>query len=40
VVSEDGSEAYNNIELFNERARGIMAQLVEQLPEWLNGVRL
>ncbi len=40
MVSEDGSEAYNNIEIFNERAKGIMEQLVEQLPEWLNAVKL
>lgn len=40
MVSEAGGEAYNNIEMFNERARGIMEQLVEQLPEWLNAVKL
>ncbi|MDQ2691914.1 MAG: 5'-methylthioadenosine/S-adenosylhomocysteine nucleosidase [Chloroflexota bacterium] len=40
MVSEDGGEAYDNIEIFNERARGIMQQLIEQLPEWLNAVRL
>jgi adenosylhomocysteine nucleosidase len=40
MVSEEGGEAYNNIEVFNERARGIMEQLIEQLPEWLNAVRL
>jgi adenosylhomocysteine nucleosidase len=40
LVSEDGGEAYNNIEIFNERAKGIMQQLVEQLPEWLNAVKL
>jgi adenosylhomocysteine nucleosidase len=40
MVSEDGGEAYNNIEVFNERARGIMERLVEQLPDWLNAVRL
>ena len=40
LVSEGGGEAYANIEVFNERARGIMQQLVEQLPEWLNAVRL
>src|SRR5689334_605835 len=40
IVTEQGGEAYNNIEIFNERARGIMQQLVEQLPEWLNAVRL
>lgn len=40
MVSEAGGEAYNNIEMFNERARGIMEQLIEQLPEWLNAVKL
>ena len=40
IVSEEGGEAYDNIEMFNERAKGIMQQLVEQLPEWLNAVRL
>ena len=40
MVSEDGGEAYNNIEVFNERARGIMERLVDQLPDWLNAVRL
>jgi len=40
MVSEEGGEAYNNIEMFNERARGIMEQLIEQLPDWLNAVRL
>jgi nucleoside phosphorylase len=40
MVSEEGGEVYNNIEMFNERARGIMEQLVEQLPEWLNAVKL
>ena len=40
MVSEEGGEAYNNIEMFNERARGIMQQLIEQLPDWLNAVKL
>jgi adenosylhomocysteine nucleosidase len=40
IVTEAGGEAYNNIEMFNERARGIMQQLIEQLPEWLNAVKL
>lgn len=40
LVSEEGGEAYDNIEIFNERARGIMQQLVEQLPDWLNAVKL
>src|ERR671925_223639 len=28
MVSEEGGEAYDNIEMFNERAKGIMEQLV------------
>jgi adenosylhomocysteine nucleosidase len=40
MVSEEGGEAYNNIEMFNERAKGVMQQLIEQLPEWLNAVKL
>jgi adenosylhomocysteine nucleosidase len=40
LVSEEGGEAYNNIEMFNERAKGVMQQLIEQLPEWLNAVKL
>jgi adenosylhomocysteine nucleosidase len=40
MVSEEGGEVYDNIEIFNERAAGIMQQLVEQLPEWLNAVKL
>ena len=40
MVSEQGGEAYNNIEIFNERAKEVMKQLFEQLPDWLNAVRL
>jgi adenosylhomocysteine nucleosidase len=40
LVSEEGGEAYNIIEIFNERAKGVMQQLIEQLPEWLNAVKL
>jgi adenosylhomocysteine nucleosidase len=40
LVGEAGGEAYNNIEMFNQRAKGIMEELIEQLPEWLNAVRL
>ncbi len=40
MVSQESGEAYNNIEIFNERARGIMEELIEQLPEWLNAVKL
>jgi len=40
IVSEQGGEAYDNIELFNDRAKEIMKRLIEQLPDWLNAVRL
>lgn len=40
LVSEEGGEAYNNIEVFNQRAKEIMKQLFEQLPGWLNRVVL
>ena len=40
MVSEDGGEAYNNIEIFNERAVEIMRNLIGQLPDWLNAVQL
>jgi adenosylhomocysteine nucleosidase len=40
IVSEQGGEAYDNIEVFKERAKEIMSQLIGQLPEWLNAVRL
>jgi adenosylhomocysteine nucleosidase len=40
MVSEEGGEAYNNIEIFNQRAKDIMKQLFEQLPGWLAAVKL
>ena len=40
MVSEEGGEAYNNIEIFNQRAAEIMKKLVGQLPDWLNAVEL
>lgn len=40
LVSEQGGEAYGDIEIFNERAKGIMKQLLDQLPGWLNAVRI
>jgi len=39
LVSEEGGEAYDNIEIFNERAKAIMKQLVDQLPEWLKAIK-
>ena len=40
LVSENGGEAYDNIEVFNQRAKRIMEKLFEQLPDWLSTVRL
>jgi adenosylhomocysteine nucleosidase len=40
MVSEQGGEAYDNIEIFNQRAKAIMEELVRQLPDWLDAVRL
>ena len=40
MVNEQSGEAYDNIELFNERAATIMKRLIEQLPDWLNVVNL
>jgi adenosylhomocysteine nucleosidase len=40
LVGEEGGEAYDNIQIFNQRARGVMQQLVDQLPDWLNAVKL
>jgi len=38
LVGEEGGEAYDNIEIFNERCKEIMKQLITQLPEWLKMV--
>jgi adenosylhomocysteine nucleosidase len=38
LVSEEGGEAYDNIELFKKRTRIIMQRLIEQLPEWINAI--
>ena len=40
IVNEREGEAYDNIEIFNERAKKIMRKLVAQLPGWLNAVQL
>ena len=40
MVSEQGGEAYNNIEIFNQRAKEIMKTLFEQLPGWLDAVHM
>jgi adenosylhomocysteine nucleosidase len=38
LVNEQGGEAYDNIELFKERTKGIMRQLIEQLPGWVAAI--
>jgi adenosylhomocysteine nucleosidase len=40
TVSEQGSDAYHNYEIFKERCREIMKRLFEQLPGWLGAVVL
>jgi adenosylhomocysteine nucleosidase len=40
MVNEQGGEAYGDIEIFNQRAKDIMKQLFDQLPDWLNAVVL
>ena len=40
LVSKQGGEAYDNIELYKERTRSIMARLIEQLPGWVEAIRL
>ena len=39
LVSEEGGEIYDQIDIFNERAKQIMKQLVRQLPGWLSAVK-
>lgn len=39
LVSEDGGEAYDNIALFKERTKRIMCRLIEQLPDWVAGIK-
>lgn len=40
IVNEQEGEAYDNIEIFNERAKTIMKRLIDQLPGWLDAVQL
>ena len=40
MVSDQGSEAYDHIEIFHQRAKQIMRELIGQLPDWLDAVRL
>ena len=38
IVTEEGGEVYDQIEVFNERAKEIMGKLVRQLPSWLHAI--
>ena len=40
LVNENEGDAYDNIEVFNDRAKTIMKKLIDQLPGWLDAVRL
>ena len=40
LVGEQGGEAYDNIDLFNQRAKEVMKKIFAQLPDWLMAVNL
>jgi adenosylhomocysteine nucleosidase len=40
LVGGDGGEAYGNIELFHDRTKSVMRKLFNQLPDWLNSIKL
>jgi len=40
LVSEGGGEAYGEIEIYREQAKKIMKILIDQLPDWVDAVRL
>jgi nucleoside phosphorylase len=40
MVSVRGGEVYDNLEKFNQRAKEIMEELIGQLPDWLDHIRL
>ena len=40
VVHEQGSDAYDNFEVFKERAGEIMKLLFDQLPGWLSCISI
>jgi adenosylhomocysteine nucleosidase len=39
MVSEHAGEVYDNLSMFEERAKGVMKKLFDQLPDWLEGIR-
>jgi len=40
LVGSSGGEAYGNIELFHDRTKIVMRKLFNQLPDWLNSIKL
>ena len=40
IVSAQGGEAYDNIEIFDLRPKEIMEEFVRQLADWLDAVQL
>jgi len=40
LVSEEGGEAYGDIATYREHAKKIMKILIDQLPDWVDAVRL
>ena len=40
LVSHAGGEAYGNIGIFHENTKKVMRGLIEQLPDWINNIRL
>jgi adenosylhomocysteine nucleosidase len=40
LVNEQGGEAYDNLQLFEDRTREIMRTLFKQLPDWLGSIKI
>ena len=40
LVNENEGEAYDNLALFEERTKDVMKKLFDQLPDWINTIRL
>ncbi|HRQ24470.1 MAG TPA: hypothetical protein PLF42_13670, partial [Anaerolineales bacterium] len=39
LVSEQAGEAYDNLAMFEARAKEVMEKLFIQLPDWLNSIK-
>ena len=40
LVNENEGEAYDNLALFEERTKDVMKKLFDQLPSWINAIKL